>query len=65
MRPRIGDTVLILESRNQLARLTTEGVVAAILTPTPSHPSGIRVRLNTGAVGRVKAVLSDRFEAVR
>ncbi len=65
MRPRIGDTVLILEARNQMARLTTEGVVTAILTPTPSHPSGIRVRLDSGAVGRVKAVLTDRFEATR
>lgn len=58
MRPKIGDRVLIVEKHNQSSRETTEGVVEQILTKSPTHPHGIKVRLDTGAVGRVKAVLA-------
>jgi uncharacterized repeat protein (TIGR03833 family) len=58
MRPRIGDRVIIVEKHNQVSRETTEGVVAQILTKSPTHPHGIKVRLDTGQVGRVKAVLA-------
>ncbi len=35
----------------------TYGKVQKILTNSPTHPHGIKVRLNTGEVGRVKEIL--------
>lgn len=37
----------------------TEGVVKNILTNSPTHPHGIKVRLETGEVGRVKEILEE------
>jgi len=34
----------------------TEGVVQDILTNSPEHPHGIKVRLTNGLVGRVKII---------
>lgn len=36
----------------------TEGYVQDILTNSPTHPHGIKVRLETGEIGRVKEILS-------
>lgn len=36
----------------------TRGVVAAILTNSPHHPHGIKVRLTDGRVGRVCAIIA-------
>lgn len=58
MRPKVGDRVLIVEKRNQVSRETTEGVVAELLTKSITHPHGIKVRLATGEIGRVKTVLA-------
>jgi uncharacterized repeat protein (TIGR03833 family) len=33
--------------------------VKEILTPSPTHPHGIKVRLTSGAVGRVKAIAGN------
>ena len=35
----------------------TEGIVKDILTSSPTHPHGIKVRLTSGAVGRVQEVV--------
>lgn len=35
----------------------TEGIVKDILTNSPEHPHGIKVRLETGEVGRVKEIV--------
>ena len=35
----------------------TRGVVQAILTNSAQHPHGIKVRLETGEVGRVQAII--------
>ena len=35
----------------------TEGIVRDILTNSPTHPHGIKVRLTTGQVGRVKEIV--------
>jgi uncharacterized repeat protein (TIGR03833 family) len=35
----------------------TEGVVKDILTKSPTHPHGIKVRLENGAIGRVKEII--------
>ena len=37
----------------------TEGYVKDILTNSPTHPHGIKVRLETGEVGRVKEILPE------
>ncbi len=54
---RVGATVQIVEKQNQRSGALTEGVVARILTRSPSHPHGIKVMLEDGRVGRVKAIL--------
>ena len=52
-----GIRVLIVEKQNQWSGATTEGVVKDILTKSASHPHGIKVRLQSGQVGRVKELL--------
>lgn len=37
--------------------LLTEGVIARILTNSPTHPNGIKVMLDDGRVGRVQVIL--------
>jgi uncharacterized repeat protein (TIGR03833 family) len=51
-----GSTVAIVLKKDQAAGTLTEGIVAAILTNSPTHPHGIKVRLESGDVGRVKVV---------
>ena len=53
----IGDTVEIVEKAHQRSGKRTTGIVAEILTASATHPHGIKVRLKSGAVGRVQAVL--------
>jgi uncharacterized repeat protein (TIGR03833 family) len=56
---RPGLTVEIVLKQDQASGKRTRGIVREILTPSPSHPHGIKVRLTNGAVGRVKAILTD------
>ena len=48
-----GGRVLIVLKQDQRTGKTTEGIVKDILTKSPSHPHGIKVRLVSGEVGRV------------
>lgn len=52
-----GVRVQIVQKQDQRSGKKTEGIVKDILTNSPSHPHGIKVRLVSGIVGRVKAVL--------
>jgi uncharacterized repeat protein (TIGR03833 family) len=52
-----GLTVDIVQKQDQSTGRLTRGVVSALLTRSPSHPHGIKVRLTTGEVGRVQAVI--------
>ncbi|CAI8222361.1 MAG: YwbE family protein [Sulfurovum sp.] len=52
-----GLTVNIVLKQDQRSGKLTKGVVKDILTNSPSHPHGIKVRLNTGEVGRVQEIL--------
>jgi uncharacterized repeat protein (TIGR03833 family) len=52
-----GMTVLIVLKQDQRTGRLTQGVVKDILTKSPTHPNGIKVRLESGAVGRVKEIL--------
>jgi len=55
-----GDTVDIVLKRDQATGKLTRGIVKEILTNSPTHPHGIKVRLQDGQVGRVKAVLPKK-----
>ena len=53
-----GACVLIVLKQHQRTGQTTEGIVKDILTKSSSHPHGIKVRLVSGEVGRVKEVVT-------
>ncbi len=52
-----GMHVKIVMKEDQRTGELTEGIVKDILTKSPKHPHGIKVRLETGEVGRVKEIL--------
>jgi uncharacterized repeat protein (TIGR03833 family) len=54
---KIGSKVQIVLKADQRSGKLTEGIVKDILTNSPSHPHGIKVRLTDGQVGRVKEIL--------
>jgi uncharacterized repeat protein (TIGR03833 family) len=54
-----GLKVRIVLKQDQRSGKLTEGVVKDILTKSPSHPHGIKVRLTSGDVGRVKEIADD------
>jgi uncharacterized repeat protein (TIGR03833 family) len=49
-----GLRVRIVLKQDQPTGKLTEGIVKDILTSSPTHPHGIKVRLVDGQVGRVK-----------
>lgn len=54
---KIGVRVRVVQKADQPSGRLTEGVVKDILTPSPEHPRGIKVRLASGIVGRVKDII--------
>jgi uncharacterized repeat protein (TIGR03833 family) len=52
-----GMRVKVVRKEDQRSGALTEGVVRELLTKSPSHPHGIKVRLESGIVGRVKEIL--------
>lgn len=54
----IGAEVKIVLKQHQRSGQLTQGVVDRILTKSANHPHGIKVRLETGEVGRVKEILN-------
>lgn len=54
-----GIRVAIVQKQDQGTGRLTEGTVRDILTGSPSHPHGIKVRLEGGEVGRVKRILGE------
>ncbi|GAC28121.1 YwbE family protein [Brumicola pallidula] len=53
---KIGAQVSIVLKKNQRSGELTVGSVEKILTNSPNHPHGIKVRLDGGDVGRVKQI---------
>lgn len=51
-----GQKVAIVLKEDQRSGKLTEGVVKNILTNSPNHHHGIKVRLEDGSVGRVKKI---------
>lgn len=54
-----GARVLIVLKKDQRTGALTEGIVKDILTSSPTHHHGIKVRLESGEIGRVKEILED------
>jgi uncharacterized repeat protein (TIGR03833 family) len=54
---RLGMKAAIVLKQDQRTGKQTVGVVKEILTNSPTHPHGIKVRLEDGSVGRVQAIL--------
>jgi len=54
---RPGLRVSVVVKKDQRTGKLTEGIVRDILTNSPAHPHGIKVRLESGEVGRVKGIL--------
>jgi uncharacterized repeat protein (TIGR03833 family) len=54
---RPGLRVQIVLKQDQRSGKLTEGIVQDILTSSPTHTRGIKVRLESGQVGRVKEIL--------
>lgn len=54
---KVGQKVKVVEKKNQRTGELTEGVIQRILTNSPNHPHGIKVKLNDGIVGRVKEIV--------
>jgi len=52
-----GLRVKIVLKQDQTTGKLTEGIVKDILTNSSTHPHGIKVRLMSGAVGRVKEIV--------
>jgi uncharacterized repeat protein (TIGR03833 family) len=53
-----GLRVRIVLKQDQPTGKLTEGIVKELLTSSPTHPHGIKVRLTSGAVGRVKEIVA-------
>jgi len=58
----VGMLVRIVLKKDQRSGNLTEGIVSKILTKSPRHPHGIKVRLEDGQVGRVKEI--DEGESI-
>lgn len=54
-----GMMVLIVLKQDQRTGKLTQGIVKDILTKSPNHPHGIKVRLTNGQVGRVKEIVNS------
>jgi len=54
---RAGLRVSIVLKKDQRTGKLTDGIVKNILTGSPAHPHGIKVRLESGEVGRVKIII--------
>ncbi|MEW6129996.1 MAG: YwbE family protein [Acidobacteriota bacterium] len=60
-----GIEVDIVLKQDQRSGKTTRGIVKDILTKSAFHPHGIKVRLESGAIGRVKEIISDNSSSLQ
>ncbi len=54
-----GQLVNIVLKKHQRSGELTEGIVSRILTKSPKHTHGIKVKLTSGEVGRVKEIIPE------
>ncbi|MHA2182398.1 MAG: YwbE family protein [Promethearchaeota archaeon] len=55
-----GMQVMIVLKKDQRSGKLTEGIVKDVLTNSPNHHHGIKVRLRSGKIGRVKEIISSK-----
>ncbi len=55
-----GIRVLIVLKKDQRSGKLTEGIVKDVLTNSPNHHHGIKVRLKSGEIGRVKKIIGSK-----
>jgi uncharacterized repeat protein (TIGR03833 family) len=53
--------VQVVEKQNQSSGRLSEGIVARLLTNSPTHPHGIKVMLTDGRVGRVQTIVAAKL----
>lgn len=53
----MGQRVKVIQKQDQRTGKETEGIVEKVLTNSPNHPRGIKVRLESGVIGRVSEIL--------
>jgi uncharacterized repeat protein (TIGR03833 family) len=54
---KLGMRVKVVQKHDQQTGNLTEGTVQNILTKSAAHPHGIKVRLESGIIGRVKEII--------
>jgi len=52
-----GTRVKVVQKQDQRSGKLTEGIVKDVLTKSATHPHGIKVRLGSGIIGRVKKLI--------
>ncbi len=52
-----GTRIKVVQKQDQRSGKLTEGIVKDVLTKSATHPHGIKVRLESGIVGRVKKLI--------
>ena len=57
---KLGMRVLIELKKDQRSGKLTKGIVKDVLTNSPNHHHGIKVRLRSGEIGRVKKIVSSK-----
>jgi uncharacterized repeat protein (TIGR03833 family) len=57
---KIGAEAEVVLKADQRTGKLTRGIVEEILTSSPFHPHGIKVRLEDGQVGRVQNIISGQ-----
>ena len=55
-----GSTVLVELTEDKRTGKLTGGKVKEVLTTSPNHPHGIKVRLESGQIGRIKQIIQNR-----
>ncbi len=55
----VGAHVQVVQKQDQRSGKLTDGIVKDILTKSPSHTHGIKVRLESGIVGRIKKIMPE------
>lgn len=53
-----GKRVKVVQKQDQRTGKLTEGIVESLLTHSPTHPHGIKVKLVGGIVGRAQEILN-------
>ncbi len=53
---KVGIQVSVVQKQHQRTGTLTKGIVQRILTNSANHPHGIKVKLESGIVGRVKEI---------